>query len=280
MASEPKLLLDGLVFPEGPRWRDGKLWFSDMRAHKVMTLDLTGRAEVIVQVSAMPSGLGWLPGGRLLIVSMHDRKLLVLDADGVLSDYADLSSVATGDCNDMVVDARGRAYVGNFGAEVGGARQPANIALVEGAAIRVVAENLLFPNGAVITPDGRTLVVAETLANRLTAFAIADDGSLGNRRVFAELGPATPDGICLDADGAVWVASFFTQEFLRVADGGAVLDRVAVPGKMAVACALGGNAGRTLFLLTAAGTLEDMYASRTAGFIETVEVDTPHAGWP
>ena len=279
MTSAPKLLLDGLVFPEGPRWHDGKLWFSDMRAHRIMTVETTGKAAVIAEVPNMPSGLGWLPDGLLVAVSMRDRQLLVLGQEG-LTTYADLASVATGDCNDMVIDSKGRAYVGNFGAEVDGARQPANIALVENGNIRVVAENLMFPNGAVITPDGRTFIVAETIASRLTAFDIAEDGALSNRRVFAELGAATPDGICLDAEGAVWVASFFTNEFLRVRDGGVVVERVPVPGKMAIACALGGESRRTLFLLTATGSLEDMYASRTNGFIDTVEVRVPGAGWP
>jgi sugar lactone lactonase YvrE len=279
MAREPKLLLDGLVFPEGPRWHEGKLWFSDMRGHHVMTVDTSGSSEIIAEVPNMPSGLGWLPDGRLVAVSMHDRRLLVLSQGGTTT-YADLSGIATGDCNDMVIDGSGRAYVGNFGAELDGARQPASIALVENGAMRVVADNLMFPNGAVITPDSRTFIVAETLASRLTAFDIAPDGSLSNRRVFAELGAATPDGICLDAEGAVWVSSFFTNEFLRVREGGEVAQRVPVPGKMAIACALGGGSRTTLFLLTATGTLEDMYASRTNGFVETVDVEVPGAGWP
>ncbi|MEO6043438.1 MAG: SMP-30/gluconolactonase/LRE family protein [Tepidiformaceae bacterium] len=279
MPDEPKMLLDGLVFPEGPRWHNGKLWFSDMRGYRVMTVDVSGASAVVADLPNMPSGLGWLPDGRLVAVSMHDRQLLMLGEHG-METYADLSGVATGDCNDMVIDGRGRAYVGNFGAEIDGARQPANIALVENGAVRVVAEGLMFPNGAVITPDGGTFIVAETLANRLSAFDIAGDGSLSNRRVFAELGAATPDGVCLDAEGAVWVSSFFTNEFLRVKEGGEVRDRIEVPGKMAIACALGGASRTTLFLLTATGTLEDMYASRTRGFIETVEVAVPGAGWP
>ena len=279
MPGEPRILLAGLVFPEGPRWRDGKLWFSDMRGLQVMTVDLDGRSEVVAHVPNMPSGLGWLPDGRLVIVSMHDRQLLVPGPEG-LTTWADLSEVATGECNDMVIDAGGRAYVGNFGAMAGDVRLPASIALVENGSARIVADDLMFPNGTVITPDGRTLIVAETLAARLTAFDIAADGSLANRRVFAELGAATPDGICLDAEGAVWVSSFFTGEFLRVKEGGEILQRVPTPGKFATACMLGGASRRTLFLMTAAGSLEDMYASRTQGFIEILDVDVTGAGWP
>lgn len=180
-----------------------------------MPVETTDETAVVAKVPNMPSGLGWLPDGRLLVVSMHDRQLLILGPTGMTT-YAELADVATGDCNDMVIDERGRAYVGNFGAEIDGARQSANIALVEDGETRLVAEDFQFPNGSVITAGVRTFIVAETLASRLTAFDIAEDGGLSNRRVFAELGAATPDGICLDAEGAVWVASFFTNEFLRM----------------------------------------------------------------
>jgi sugar lactone lactonase YvrE len=274
----PTLLLDGLVFPEGPRWREGKLWFSDMFGGKVMTVDLAGNTEVVATVPQRPSGLGFLPDGRLLIVSMGDRRLLRLDPDD-LRLVADLTDVTGGDCNDMLVDALGRAYIGNFGYDLAAGEQarPTNLVMVTpDGDVRVVASDLVFPNGMVITPNGKTLIVAETFGNRLTAFDIAGDGTLSKRRVFAELGVATPDGICLDAEGAVWVASFRTGEFLRVYETGSIRDRIAVPGKSAVACMLGGDDRCTLFLLTAEGGP----GPDSKGYIETVRVDVPGAGWP
>jgi sugar lactone lactonase YvrE len=277
-----RVLLDGLVFPEGPRWHDGKLWFSDMHATKVMTVDPAGHAQEVVAVPELPSGLGFLPDGRLLIVSMRNRLLLRLDPEG-LQTVADLSPLVSGDINDMVVDAQGRAYIGSFGFDLlGGAQpQPANLVLVspDGSA-RVVAENLQFPNGAVMSPDGKTLIVAESFASRLTAFAVAPDGSLSGRRIFAELGERTPDGICLDAEGAVWVSSFSTDEFVRVTEGGRVTHRVPVAGKRAVACMLGGEGRQTLFLLTAETSIEELAQGKSAGYIETVQVEIPGAGLP
>lgn len=275
-----RVLLGGLVFPEGPRWHDGKLWFSDIFAAKVMTVDPAGRSQEIVSVPELPSGLGFLPDGRLLIVSMRNRLLLRLDSDG-LHTVADLSPLVSGDLNDMVVDAQGRAYVGNLGFDLlGGAEpRPANLVLVtpDGKA-RVVADDLQFPNGAVISPDGKTLIVAETFANRLTAFTVAPDGSLSQRRVFAELGERTPDGICLDAGGAVWVSSFGTDEFVRITEEGTVTHRVPVSGKRAVACMLGGEGRRTLFLLTAETSFEELAQGKSIGYIETVQVETPGVG--
>jgi sugar lactone lactonase YvrE len=279
MAYEPTVLLDGLVFPEGPRWRDGKLWFSDMHAHWVMTVDMAGNAEKVVEVPQRPSGLGWLPDGRLLVVSMQDRRLLVM-GDGALRELADLTPHTSGDINDMVVDGKGRAYIGNFGGELS-SPQPTTLVMVtpEGQA-RVVADGLVFPNGTVITPDGRTLIVAETFGQRLTAFDVAEDGSLSGRRVWAELGEAVPDGICLDAEGAVWVASPFTSDFRRVREGGEVIEAVPVPGQFAVACMLGGEDRRTLFLLIAETTMEQLAQGISNGWIETVRVEVPGAGWP
>src|SRR5713101_7677201 len=185
-----KVLLDGLAFPEGPRWHDGKLFFSDMHAHQVRAVDMAGKSQLICEVPAQPSGLGWLPDGRMLVVSMTDRKLLRLDRDG-LKMVADMSKLAPFDCNDMVVDARGRAYVGNFGFDLHKNETPRGTTLVmvapEGGA-SVVANDMMFPNGMVITPDGKTLIVGETFGRRLTAFDIAVDGSLANRRVWADLG--------------------------------------------------------------------------------------------
>ena len=281
MPASTRVLLDGLVFPEGPRWHAGKLWFSDMHAHCVMTVDLAGRAETVVEVPGQPSGLGWLPDGRLLVVSMTDRRLLRLDPGG-LTVAADLSALASFYCNDMVVDARGRAYVGNFGFDLHAEApfHPAELVLVPpDAAPRVVASDLAFPNGCVITPDGRTLVVGESGGARLTAFTIAADGSLVERRVWAALENAVPDGICLDAEGAIWVASPIGNEVLRVQEGGTVVDRVRV-STVPFACMLGGPDRRTLFVATAETHQPEIVKARPSGRIEIATVDVPGAGLP
>ena len=278
----PEVLLDGLIFLEGPRWYDGKLWFSDMFAGQVRTVDLSGNTEVVAEVAERPSGLGFLPDGRLLIVSMQNRQLLRLDRTGLTS-VADLSDLAVGSPNDMVVDTHGRAYIGHFGYDLFGGEEPrpASLLLVTpDGQIREVADGLEFPNGTVISPDGKTLIVAETFGRRLTAFSIADDGGLSERRVFAQFDEETPDGICLDARGGVWVSSFESGEFVRVEDGGTITDRIPVPGKRAVACALGGPQRQTLFLLTAETTLEELAQGKSIGRVETVRVDTPGAGLP
>ncbi len=220
----PETLIDDLRFPEGPRWHDGRLWFSDMHSQQVLAVDLDGKAETIVEVPQDPSGLGWLPDGRLLVVSMQDRKLMRLDPQGLV-EVADLSAHASFYCNDMVVDAVGRAYVGNFGWDLHGGAPPveANLVLVEpDGAVRVVADKLRFPNGSVITPDGRTLIVGETFGPCLTAFDIAGDGSLSGRREWARMEGAVPDGICLDAEGGIWVASPVSGAVLRLVEGGRV----------------------------------------------------------
>jgi sugar lactone lactonase YvrE len=221
MDAKTSLLLDDLCFGEGPRWHDDELWFSDMHEPAVKSVDLTGRCRTHFEVPGRPSGLGWLPDGRLLVVSMTDRKLLRREEDGGLALHADLSGLAGFDCNDMATDARGRSYVGNFGFDLHDPQaenRPAELILVtaEGEA-RVVARDLGFPNGTVITPDGRTLVVGESFGGRLTAFDVEEDGSLTGRRVWAPLEGAVPDGICLDAEGAIWVASPLGPEVLRVA---------------------------------------------------------------
>ena len=293
MGFETAVLLDGLTFSEGPRWHNGKLWFSDLFTHRVMTVDLDGNAETIVEVPGMPSGLGWLPGGRLLVVSMTDRRLLRLDPDGLV-EVADLSALASFHCNDMVVDWQGRAYIGHFGYDYFAEASPALASIIlvtPDRSARVVADGMVFPNGSVITPDGRVLIVGETFAGRLTAFDIAEDGSLTRRRTWAQfdaLGPwvqnegrVTPDGICLDAEGAVWVASFGTSEVLRVREGGQVTHRIGV-GPVPVACMLGGPDRRTLFVLITEPPEEPSLdeAEPWAGRIETAEVDVPGAGLP
>jgi sugar lactone lactonase YvrE len=275
------VLVGGLTFPEAPRWRDGKLWFSDFYSHRVLTVDLDGRLETVVEVPQRPSGLGWRPDGTLLIVSMLDRRLLRLEG-GRLHVEADLSALATGPCNDMVVDAAGRAYVGNFGFDRhrGEPERPTCLVRVDpgGRATRV-ADDLRFPNGTVITPDGRTLIVAETLAHRLTAFDLDAGGALSNRRVLAVIEECLPDGICLDAEHAVWVADARRNRVVRVRADGAI-DRTLVTGQQgAYACMLGGPDRRTLFVLTNTGSGPAM-ADKTDGRIEMYRVDVPGAGLP
>ncbi len=276
------MLLNDLVFPEGPRWHNGRLWFSDMHAHEVVAVDTDGRRETMVTVPEQPSGLGWLPDGRLLIVSMEDRKLLRLDPGG-LAVAADLANLAPFHCNDMVVDAQGRAYIGNFGFDMWNEEARGTVLIMvspEGRPL-VVAEDMWFPNGMAITPDGRTLIVAETVAHRLTAFDIEEDGSLSHRRVWAQV-DARPDGICLDAEGCIWMASpREPHAFLRVAEGGEIRERIDLVDRNAYACALGGVDRRTLFLLEAraskpaAGT-----DARSNGRIRMVEVAVPGVGFP
>lgn len=276
--------LDGFAFLEGPRWHAGRLWFSDMHARRVFAASEAGVVEAIARVPESPSGLGWLPDGRLLVVSMEDRKLVRQEAGGVLVPHADLSGVATFHCNDMVVDARGRAYVGNFGYDlhVQAKPRPAALALVQpDGTVSVAARDLQFPNGAVITPDGGTLIVGESFGQQLTAFSIdAASGALSQRRVWARLAGAVPDGICLDADGAVWVASPMSREVLRVHEGGRVSQRISSGDRMAIACMLGGADRRTLFVLTSTGIVPDECRLARAARIERVRVETPGAGLP
>jgi sugar lactone lactonase YvrE len=275
------ILVAGLTFPEAPRWRDGRLWLSDFYSHRVLAVDLAGRVETIVEVRARPSGLGWRPDGTLLVVSMLDRRLLRVDG-GKTSLVADLAELATGPCNDMVVDAVGRAYVGNFGFDRhrGEPERATCLARVDpDGRVTRAADELRFPTGAVITPDGGTLIVAETLGHRLTAFDVAADGALSNRRVLATLDGCFPDGICLDAENAVWVADARTPRVLRVRADGRV-DRTLPTGQNgAFACILGGPDRRTLFVLTNTGSGPAM-ADKTDGRVEMYPVDVPGAGLP
>ena len=277
-----KPFLSQLAFPESPRWHDGALWFSDFYTQRVQRVGMDGRCETVVSVPGQPSGLGWLPDGRLLVVSMTDRRLLRLDGQ-VLTEVADLSKLAPFHCNDMVVDAKGRAYIGNFGFDLTARETPRSTGLIlvlpDGQA-KVVAQDLHFPNGTIITPDGRTLIIGESYASRLTAFDIAQDGSLSGRREWAKLDKATPDGICLDAEGAIWLASPISREVIRVREGGAVTHRIATPGQ-ALACMLGGPGRRTLFVLLGKVmvTPEQSRQSLT-GTIHTLRVTVPGAGLP
>jgi sugar lactone lactonase YvrE len=277
-----RTLASGFGFVEGPRWHGGRLYVSDMGARRVLALGLDGDAEEVCVVEERPSGLGWLPDGRMLVVSMGDRRVLRLEPGGDLVEHADLSSLASAPCNDMVVDGRGNAYVGNPGYDMRNPPDPlptAELVLVrpDGSA-EVVDRSLRFPNGPAVTPDGRTLIVAETMAARLSAFDIADDGTLGDRRTYADLPGRSPDGIALDAEGAVWVADATGGACVRVREGGKVTD-VVDTGRGCFACALGGPDRRTLFLLTGDGFTGEAIRRRT-GAIEAVEVDVPGAGIP
>jgi sugar lactone lactonase YvrE len=277
-----KTVLDGLAFPEGPRWRDGRLWFSDMHAHEVVAMTPDGARETVYAADGPVSGLGWLPDGRLLIVSMVDKKLLRMEPDGRVIVHADLSGIAAGRCNDMVVDGAGRAYVGNFGYDFpGGTPTTARMARADpdGTVVEAAAD-LMFPNGAMITPDGRTLIVGETFATRLTAFDIGAGGALSGRRVWAALPERVfPDGACLDAEGLIWVASPISSEVVRVREGGEIVERIPTE-QGAYACMLGGDDGRTLYVLTAESSDPSDCAAKPTARIQATQVEVPHAGLP
>jgi sugar lactone lactonase YvrE len=293
MSRTPRLLAKDIFFGEGPRWRDGRLWFSDFNAYAVKSVSMAGDVRTEFEIDDMPSGLGWMPDGSLLVVSMRRRQVLHRYADGRVALHADLNGVASFHCNDMVVDAAGRAYVGNFGfdldaemAKRGAAgvfadHATADLALVSAAGVvSIAASGLHFPNGSVITPDGATLIVAETFGQRLTAFDIAQDGTLSHRRVWAQAAPRAPDGIALDADGAIWISNPLAPECARIAEGGEVLEVIETGGDPSYAVMLGGEAGTTLFVLTAPPLGGAADASTPRGKILAVEVDAPRAGWP
>jgi sugar lactone lactonase YvrE len=276
---EPQLLASGLVFGEGPRWRRDRLWFSDMHGEAVNTVNMQGHVETVVQLSGRrPSGLGFLPDGSLLVVSMLEPEVLRWDGRE-LTVHADLRPFVDSECNDMVVDTRGNAYVGAFPHSIDEPETVVVLVRPDGSA-EVAAKDMRFPNGSVVTPDGRSLIVAESIGRKFTQFTINADGSLSDRRTFADCAPRGPDGICLDADGAIWAAMTLAHEFQRIAPGGAVLDTVAVEGRLAIACTLGGPAGRTLFLFTALEHAAAALLVTREASIHTVEVDVPGAGSP
>ncbi|PXY27288.1 SMP-30/gluconolactonase/LRE family protein [Prauserella muralis] len=274
-------LLSGLGVGESPRWHDGRLWFANWGAQEIVAADLAGRAEVIAKGPKLAGySLGWLPDGRLVVTG--ESGLLCAGADGTLTPYADLSALGEG-WNEIVVDGRGNIYVNRVGFRFGEEDfKPGTIALVnpDGTA-RQVAADIAFPNGMVVTPDGSTLVVAESFAGRLTAFDIADDGSLSGRRVWAEVGG---DGLCLDAEGAIWCADMTDGGAVcrRVRDGGEVLEQFELDAPC-FACMLGGDDGRTLFLMLAdwqgVEGMDTLFSSRT-GRVVTTRVSVPHAGRP
>jgi sugar lactone lactonase YvrE len=282
LLTTPEVLYEGLDFGEGPRWHDGRLWLSDFWPHHVISIGPGGDARIELELDDQPSGLGWLPSGELLVVAMTSRQVRRVDADGNVHLHGDLSSIATGQANDMVVDAHGNAYVGNFGFDMEGGERPAAAALAlvrPDGTVEVAATELRFPNGSVITPDGATLVVGESMGGRYTAFTIQEDGTLTDRRTWAEVPGHGPDGCCLDADGHIWMADAFGAGCFLVAEGGEILDQVEA-SQPDFACALGGEDGRTLFLLSAPTFGEEACAGKGLAKVETVEVSTPGAAGP
>ena len=275
-------LVSGLCFGEGPRWHNGRLYFSDMHGNTVYAADTSGELETNVRLEDdEPSGLGWLPDGRMLIVSMRNRKLLVLDGNE-LSEFADLSGIATYHCNDMVTDLKGRSYVGNFGYDLHNDAefQKAELILVHpDGKTALAADDLAFPNGTVITPDEKTLIVGESFGARLTAFDIQPDGTLLNRREWAKIDGAVPDGICLDEAGGIWVASPVSNEVLRIIEGGEVTDRVKIENQ-AYACMLGGQDGKTLFIMTSRSSHPAQCKTEKSAAVEFVTVKHAGAGLP
>jgi sugar lactone lactonase YvrE len=267
-------VIEGLKFPEGPRWRDGRLLFADMLECRIAATDLHGPVETIVELDDRPSGLGQLPDGRWIAVAMDTKQILLLDGDRVPTVHAELGAVAPGPCNDMVVDPQGRAYVG-----VMAETAPVILVTPDGRS-RVVAEGLKGPNGAVITDGGATLVFAETRGGRLVAWSIADDGTLRDERTWADLGEHTPDGICLDAEGAIWVSSYAQHQFVRVLEGGRVTDALDTGEGWALACALGGAEGRTLLGMCAVSSREDFQLGLSRGWIAAATVDVPGVDMP
>jgi len=280
--TEAKLLHTGIDFGEGPRWHEDKLWFSDFYRGGVFTLDSAGNENLIVKVDSRPSGLGWMPDGTLLVVSMLDRSVLAVDSEGNTRLHCDLSGMVTGNCNDMVVSPSGHAYVGSFGFDLDGAEDFAPAQLVRispDGEPELVASDMMFPNGSVITPDGSTLIVGETFGSRYTAFDIAPDGSLSGRRVWANVEGSAPDGCCLDSDGGIWMADVIGKRFARVIEGGEITD--VIPTDMtAVACALGGPDRRTLHMLCSPGTSPADVAGKAESVILTATVESPGCGLP
>ncbi|EFF73561.1 SMP-30/gluconolactonase/LRE family protein [Achromobacter piechaudii] len=291
-------LASGYTYLEGLRWHEDRLWASDFYTGQVIAVDLAGKVETICHVPEQPSGLGWLPDGRLLISSMKDRKVLRRETDGTLAVHADLSALTGGHINDMVVDAEGRAYVGNFGFDLMAGAPVATTTLVkvdtDGVA-QVVADGLCFPNGSFITADGKTMIVNETFGNRISEFDILANGALGPRRDWANFGALPdsddlsvliaasaigPDGGALDAEGAVWVADAIGKRIVRVARGGQILEQIDTGELGIFAAALGGPDGRTLFMAAAPDFIEANRRANPEGRILLTRVDVPHAGRP
>jgi len=295
--SKFKNLVGGLSFTECPRWHDGRLYFSDFYTQRVLAVALDGAMETIAEVPGQPSGLGFLPDGRMLIVSMRDRKIMRRELDASLVEHADLSGLAPWHLNDMLVDYQGRAWVGNFGFDLmsGASVTTTNLICVnQDGCATVAATGLGFPNGMALTPNGDTLIVAETTMNRLSAFELAS-GVLGKQRTWSAFGDApvstgfaelfdqvdvAPDGICLDAEGAIWVADAKNARLIRVAEGGRILEERKIDGLGAFACMLGGSDGRTLFACVAPTFHESEASANHRAAIWMTSVDVPRAGLP
>jgi sugar lactone lactonase YvrE len=279
---ELELLMTGLVFPESPRWHDDRLWLADWGAQEIIAVDLQGQSEVIAHVPSFPFCIDRLPDERLLIVSGGNGLLLRRERDGSLVTHADLTSLADQPWNEIVVDGRGNAYVNNIGFDFpDGEFAPGIVALVTpDGSVRQVADDVAFPNGMVVTPDNGTLILAESYGAKLTAFDIAPDGSLTNRRVWADLGDGAPDGICLDAEGAVWYGDVPNQRCVRVREGGELLQTIELD-RGCFACALGGADGETLFLIANEwGGPEGMAAGAAIGQVLTTRAPALGTGWP
>ena len=281
---KPKTLMTGISFGEQPRWHEDRLWFSDWGSREVIAVDLDGNSEVILQAPSFPCCVDWLPDGRLIVVSAREGLLLRSQLDGTLVIHGDLRTVSTPPAgNELVVDGRGNAYVNGVGFDLmaGEPFAPGIVAMVapDGSARRV-ADDLFFPNGMLVTPDNATLIVAESYAKRLSAFDIAADGSLSNRRVWADLGTGVPDGICLDAEGAVWYADVPNRRCVRIREGGEVLERIDLD-RGCFACALGGTDRTSLFMMaTEWNGPARMFAEPRTGQVLTVEAPAPGVGWP
>jgi sugar lactone lactonase YvrE len=280
-------LLTGLAFGESPRWHEGRLWVADWGAQEILAVTLEGQREVIVKVSfpSFPLCFDWLPDGHFLLVSSRDGLLLRLESGGELLTHADLSGLAKKGLpwNEIVIDGRGNASINNQGFDFpGGEFTPGTIALLTpDGTTRQVADGIAFPNGMAVTPDNSTLIVAESYGNQLTAFAIDASGSLSHRRVWAETGTDHPDGICLDADGALWYADVGSKHCVRVREGGEVLQTIDLD-RGCFACMLGGAASKTLFMVATEwkGAEEHMSEGSRTSQILTVQAPAPHAGWP
>lgn len=281
-ARSRRVVAEGIGFPEGPRWHDGALFLSDIASGVVLRIEEGGAPRTVCEVPGRPSGLGWLPDGDLLVVSMQDKCLYRVHDDGTLSVHASAGGLVAHDLNDMVVDGAGWAYVGNFGYGYDEPEKSTGLVVVspQGEAAMVPAE-LYRPNGMAITADGGTLVVAETRWHRLSAFALGAPGSVGPQRTFAEMpDDAWADGMCLDAEGAAWVADPRGGRCLRVRPGGEVVDVVDTGPDPCIACALGGEDRRTLYLLVGPIMAMELAVVERRGRVEAVEVDVPGAGWP
>ena len=283
MTQEIRTIVSGLSFAEAPRWHDGALYITDMFDNRVLRIDEGGTASVVARFDAPVSGLGWLPDGRMLAVSMEARQVLRQEEDSRFVLHADLSGIATFHANDMIVTEDGTAYVGNFGFSLHPPAEPRMATLAKispSGTTTAVAEDLFFPNGMAVTPDNGTLIVAETGGCRIVAFNIGSDGALAGRRIWADLGAGVmPDGMCLDEEGAVWVALPLAKEFVRVREGGEVVDRIQV-ADAALACVLGGPDRRTLYLMTSGALDPESCRTQRNASVLAVGVEIPGAGRP